>query len=98
MGEPNACRLIIFLAVTSIAAGFLGNDDQTLRAFAWVFLGIGSLVSLREAWKMSGECECVKECMKSDEFGKSNDPGFGPRTDPGFGPRTLQPRFNIENI
>lgn len=84
MGKPNACRLIVFMIVTGIAAGFLDNDDQTLQAFAGVFLGIGGLAFLVEAWKLS------RECMKSDEFGTSNDPGFGPRT--------LQPRFNIENI
>lgn len=94
MGKPNACRFFSFLGVTGIAAGFLAtSDDQTLRVLAWVFLGIGSLVSLGEAWKLSGECECVKECMISDEPGTT-----GTSDDPRVDPWGLQPRFNIENI
>ena len=85
MGKPNVCRLIVFMFVTFGAVLYLVyGDDQTLQAFAGVFLGIGGLAFLVEAWKLS------RECMKSDEFGTSNDPGFGPRG--------LQPRFNIENI
>lgn len=85
MGKPDGCRFLFFMFVTFCAVVVLAiADDQTLRAFAWVFLGIGSLVSLVEIWKMSGEC------MKSDESGTSDNP----RVDP-WG---LQPRFNIENI
>ncbi len=91
MGKPNGCRLIVFMIVTFLAVLYLVyGDDQTLQAFAGVFLGIGGLAFLVEAWKLSGECECMKECMKSDEFETSNDLGSGPRG--------LQPRFNIENI
>lgn len=88
MGKPDGCRLFGFIIVTFCAVVVLAiADDQTLRAFAWVFLGIGGLALIVEAWKLS------RECMKSDEPGTTGT-SDNPRVDP-WG---LQPRFNIENI